>query len=146
MKASKIRALFLAMAALGVLLFGCNNTEKVLPRKSGIWLAVSYVVKVYQNNTLDTTLVNDAPELGYQFFNDGTGTSFVGSSSTEIDWEVVAGGDELNICYDWPDTLQCVDWQILESSKIRQKWRYTYAENGNGSWEEGELTLEPPRD
>ncbi len=117
MKNIKVFALAL-VAAFAIV--SCNNVEKILPKKDGLWQATSLNSKTYLNNVLELD-VTQTDSLGtIRFDSDGTGESFAfdGTSDGTFTWSFDSDEDKVTITQDGTTLV----YEVLESERKSQKW------------------------
>lgn len=118
MKAFKAFAV-LALAAF--VMSSCNNIEKILPKKDGVWNVTSATQRDYEDGTLVSTTTETSNLGTYTFNSDGTGVIADDSTSENITWSANSDNDQVTIAADGGGLALVYD--VLESEKKKQKWQ-----------------------
>ena len=89
--------MFVAIAAI-LALSSCQNLERILPKNTGTWTAVSGTVNVFEGGTAvtsDSTIAYGSGELVFQFNEDGSGTYTEDGEDTDFTWTYNAELEQL---------------------------------------------------
>lgn len=116
--------LLLALAAV-VALSSCKKVDKVLPKKTGDWKAVSGSVSTFVDGVAVTTDSTFTPseDVIYHFDDDGTGTYTEGSAASDaFTWTYSKDPETLSITQDGVT----IDYDILECTKKEMTWFFPF--------------------
>ena len=102
-------------------LSSCNNVEKILPKKDGLW----NVKNIHQVTTVDGMVQQDTmmADQGTMMFNsDGTGVTTDNNGNTnEFTWSYDKDADVVSVTQD----SLTFENNVLESSSKMQQWQST---------------------
>ena len=128
------------LALVAVVAVGCGKTEKILPKKDGLWDVTKVTTRYYTGGNLDSTeTYSDAGT--YRFETDGTGVITEDGGATQaFEWTANDDAETVKICYDFLGIQVCMTYDVNVSEKNHQEWSFSQ-EDGNDRTEQ-ELILD----
>ena len=138
----KFSAIMFTVAAV-VLMTACNNVEKILPKKDGTW----NISMITETETVNRTVTSDTTYspvgTSFTFDKDGTGTYTEPDTTDSFTWAY--NDDNETITMTLASFPLAIVYDVLESSKDAQTWRYTFTFDDGTDVEVDESTFELER-
>lgn len=128
-----------------LLMAGCDSPEKTLFKKDGNWEMVSKKLEVFEEGELQSSEIQEAPGIIYQFEKDGSGSVTEDGTETAITWNHT---DEFveQVIITYPETTTPEEtWEVLTFEKGYQKWLWVQQGLVFGAWVRIEVTIELSR-